>query len=149
MTGFIAALLILLFFGIGFTPISQELIDIRSDAALESLSCTTGIGETSCDLTLTEAHLLDRAAGITVTETSPGSSAYSNLALAVNQTTLTVGGLTASTAYVFTVDYLTEKTALADNQEFAELLSLTPLLLLVIVIPLGCAALVSLALKTN
>lgn len=146
-TGVLAALFLILFMVVGFTPISQELADIRSDAASESLGCTTGGGDTSCGLTLASAHLLSNPGGVTVTETSPGSATYSNLTLSVNRTTLTVAGLTPATAYVFTVTYLTEKVVLADNQGFAGLLGSTQILLLVLTLPLAITALMTAAFR--
>lgn len=76
------------------------------------LTCTTGAGSTSCAVTLVSPHAFAFAAdGMTVLETSPGSAdRTSTSTLASNRTTLTVAGLSASTAYTFTVTHDTDDT---------------------------------------
>lgn len=78
----------------------------RSTGATESLNCSTGVGQTSCDVTLSSASAFSGMEYVTVTETSPGSvDRTSGSTLASDGVTLTVGGLVASTAYTFDVGY--------------------------------------------
>ncbi len=101
--------------GLGFTVLATALPDIvsrsetvRTNAAQQTgLACNSGSG-TSCSVTLTSEHAHRDTTGVVITETSPGSvDRSSGGSLGTDRKTLTVSGLTTSTAYVFTVDYLT------------------------------------------
>lgn len=93
-------------------PVLPDLIDRTEDARTDSeqetgLACSTGVGETSCSVTLAEEHAFEDTTAMTVTETSPSSvDRTTNASLASDGVTVTVGGLSASTSYEFTVDYL-------------------------------------------
>lgn len=80
----------------------------RTDAAQEAgLTCTTGVGETTCTITLPAEHEYPDTTGLTVTETSPGAGDWTaNTTVSTDRVTLTITGLTASTVYVFTANYL-------------------------------------------
>jgi len=69
------------------------------------LTCSTGVGETTCTITLLVAHETATCTNLTVTETSPGSGAKTCGGVAADKTTVTVTGLTASTSYTFSVAY--------------------------------------------
>lgn len=81
--------------------------DVRTDSAQETgLSCSTGVGETTCTLTLAAAHAYPDTSGMVVTETSPGSTDRTSAAtVQADRTMVALTGLTASTSYMFTVDY--------------------------------------------
>ena len=87
--------------------------EARTVEAIEAgLMCSTDVGETSCVITLVSPHAFAFTAdGMVVLETAPGSTdRTSTSSLASNRTTLTVAGLSASTAYTFTVTHDTDDT---------------------------------------
>ncbi len=96
--------------------ISQLLEAARTDASTETgLTCNTG-ASTSCSITLAAAHQYATTAAMTVTETSPGSVDRTGAtSIAANSVTLTVAGLTTSTAYTFTVDYAIQAANVGDG----------------------------------
>jgi hypothetical protein len=87
--------------------VASTIASVRTDAAQDAgLNCSTGSGETSCEITLTDESAYPDTSAMTVTETSPGSAdRTSSTTVQADRTTLTIAGLTASTSYTFTVDY--------------------------------------------
>lgn len=87
--------------------IAENISDVRTEASQETgLGCSTGVGETSCSVTLAAEHAYPDTTDMTVTETSPGSADWTSATtVGTDRATLTVTGLTASTSYTFTVDY--------------------------------------------
>lgn len=69
------------------------------------LTCTTAAGATTCDVTTPSAHQHFDTTNMTVTETAPASGSRTATLNANDRVTVTVTGLTASTAYTFTVAY--------------------------------------------
>lgn len=108
----VAAALILSFVVLIITTtlpaISENIADVRTTAAQDTgRSCSTGSGETSCSITITAEHAYPDTTAMTVTETSPGSADWTGTTtVQVDRTTLAITGLTASTSYTFTVDYV-------------------------------------------
>ena len=89
--------------------------DWRTQDATASLSCSTGVGETDCAITLPSQHEYTTMSFVTVTETSPGSGdKTSETTIASSRDQLTVTGLLASTSYNFDVDYKEQNDAV-DN----------------------------------
>jgi len=90
-----------------FNPIASKVNDLRTDQQIDTgLACSTG-SATECTVTLTEKSAYEPVApNWTVTETSPGSvNRTATSVLSSNLQDVTVSGLTASTSYVFTIDY--------------------------------------------
>ncbi len=125
--------------GFGFAILAAMLPDIvdrsetvRTNTSQETgLNCSTGVGEMSCDVTLTAMHAYPNTTAMTVTETSPGSADRTALSSlnASDRTTLSVGGLSASTAYTFTVDFAVVDSNVSGSLN--QLLASLPLLLVV------------------
>ena len=95
------------------------------------MGCSTGVGQSSCDVTLASTHAYADTTAMTVTETSPGATdrtATSSLN-ASDRTTLSVGGLSPSTAYGFTVDYAVVDSNVSGSLN--QLLTSLPLLLVI------------------
>lgn len=103
--------------------------DVRTDDASQSLGCTTAVGATTCVLTLANPHAFSTTASLTITETSPGSGTKTGTLLRTDRTQLTVQGLVAATAFVFTVDYLVLAENLTNDQ--GDLLKWTPLIMVI------------------
>ncbi len=125
--------------GFGFVILAAALPDIvnRSETVRTNTTqetgkgCSTGVGQSSCDVTLIASHAYADTTAMVVTETSPGSAdRTSNSSIsASDRVTVTVSGLSASTAYVFTIDY-----AIVDpsvSGPLGQLLASLPLLLVV------------------
>ncbi len=91
--------------------ILPDLIDLNEakrtdDAAETGLVCSTGVGQSSCNIVLAVKHQYSDTTQMTVTETSPSSvDRTSTTTVDPDRVTLIVGGLVASTAYTFNVDY--------------------------------------------
>ncbi len=128
-----------LILGFGFVILVGALPDIvtrsetvRTNTAQETgLGCSTGVGQSSCDVTLASTHAYADTTAMTVTETSPGATdrtATSSLN-ASDRTTLSVGGLSPSTAYGFTVDYAVVDSNVSGSLN--QLLTSLPLLLVI------------------
>lgn len=78
----------------------------RTEDASEALNCSTGVSDTSCDLSLTDEHAYAGTTELTVTETSPGSGdRTSDSTVGTDRVTITVASLATSTAYQFDVDH--------------------------------------------
>ena len=88
--------------------IASEVTDVRTDPSSQvGLGCSTGVGETSCTLTLAADHAFPDTSAMTVTETAPGSvDRTSTTTVQTDRSMITIAGLTASTAYTFDVDYV-------------------------------------------
>lgn len=81
--------------------------EARTNSASQAFACTTGVGQTSCALTLTSAHAFPSTSGMTVQQTAPSSvDVTASSSLSEDRLTVTVAGLLASTSYSFTVTYL-------------------------------------------
>lgn len=114
-----------------FFPVVAPFInELRTDAASESLSCTTGTGETSCTIALTDAHMHYDTTEMTITETSPGSAdrTSTTTVAAGDHQSIAITGLSASTAYTFNATYV--KQASGITGELADMLKLYPLIFL-------------------
>ena len=108
--------------------VNQANEDVRTQARTATgLGCTVASNATSCDITLPSKHQYDTLARATVTETSPGSNVNrtSDSTLGSNRITISITGLTASTSYLFTVNYY--ELAQGVNQNTADVMSLIPL----------------------
>ncbi len=131
----------LIFLGVislaGLIPLANEITSMRSDVATESESCTTGVGQTSCDVTLDSQHLFEDSTGLAVTETSPGSGSLTSTLTPSDQVTLTIEGLSASTSYAFSINYLTEKEVLTEYGLFNDLLQMIPNIVVLMVVGLS------------
>jgi len=104
--------------------------DVRTDAAQDvGLMCSTGVGETSCDITLTAASAFADNTGLAVNETVPAAvNRTSTSTLGDDRLTITVAGLIASTAYTFTVDYLDVNAQVAASTGLDGFLAALPLI---------------------
>lgn len=129
-------------------PLADRVTDARSDAASDALSCSTGVGETSCALTLASPHLFDTMTGVTVTETAPGSGDRTDDAsIGGNQSEVVVEELTASTSYDFTVAYLTPKAEMNANPGLDSILERSPQLALLMAFMFGGIGFVLVAIR--
>lgn len=90
--------------GFGLLAAYDGMQEIRTSEVSEGVACTTGVGETSCDVTLSVASAYSGTDEMTVEETSP-STVDRTATSTVSGTTVTVGGLTESNTYEFTIDY--------------------------------------------
>lgn len=106
--------------------IASTVSGVRTDPASETgLMCTTGVGETSCTLTLAAEHGWADTSDMTVTETSPGSAdRTAQTTVQSDRTMILVSGLSPSTSYTFTVQYVV--VAAGISAELAGLLQFTP-----------------------
>jgi len=124
-------------FGVMLLPnIGDELHRIRADETSGSLNCSTGVGESECDVTLPSAHFFAGGEFLTVTETSPGSGVRT-ATLAADQTTVTVSGLSAETAYTFAVAYEVANPNLSNASGADDLLRVFPFLFVIGVVVIG------------
>lgn len=92
------------------TSVNEQTEAARTRSVTDSniSTCSTGVGVTSCDLTLSETSQYSDISvnGGTVLETSPSSvDRTTTSTLNQERTIVTVTGLTASTAYLFDVSY--------------------------------------------
>ena len=120
---FINAIFIMIF-GIGlFLPMTDRMVDTRTNDKTEtSLSCSTGAGETECDVTLESDHFWSPGnAGLVVTETSPSSVVRTSDSSA-SANVVTVAGLSGSTSYTFTVSYQIANTELVRMDLFGTMM---------------------------
>lgn len=91
--------------------ILPDLTDINEETRTDpttatGLACTTGVGETSCIITIPTNHQYSDTTQMTVTETSPSSvDRTSTTAVGSDRTSLSVSGLASSTSFLFDVDY--------------------------------------------
>lgn len=110
--------------------ITERNTEVRTDSAQDAgLMCTTGAGETSCDITLSDESAFADMSGITVTETSPGSGDRTDdSTLGDDRLTISVSGLSPSTSYAFTVDYLVVNSQVADATGLDGFLAALPLI---------------------
>ena len=103
----------------------------RTQSASDTgLSCSTAVGETSCEVTISTRHEYATNSQMTVSETSPSSvDRTATTTVATDRRTLTVAGLTQSTSYLFNVSYA----EIADNvsEGLNDLMSLMPILLVI------------------
>ena len=89
-------------------PISQQVKTLRTEPVTDTnLSCTTTGADTFCTVTLSETSAFEPVAPqFIVTETSPGSVVRTGTSvLNSNLNTVTVSGLSTTTAYLFTMEY--------------------------------------------
>ena len=114
-------------------PSTSAIHEVRSNNASNALTCTTGVAETTCALTLTQPHFYNATTNLTVTQTSPGSGLES-ATIANNKRTVTVSGLTGSTTYAFTVAYQVTNPALTGFGGFDQALEVIPLLMVIVVL---------------
>ena len=99
--------LLFIAFAIVAYPVMVDVAESNRIAArtAEGVACTTASGATTCNVTLPSSHEHFDTTNMTVTETSPSSGARTATLDASDRVTVTVTGLTASTAYVFSVAY--------------------------------------------
>jgi hypothetical protein len=129
-------LIVVLMMGFGFIVLAVTLPDImghveaaRTNAATEIDVCTTNANG-DCVIGLSAAHANSDSAGLFITETSPGSGdRSSNGELQSNLQTINMSGLTALTAYTFTLDYLVVDANVSGSLN--QLLTAFPILLVV------------------
>ena len=105
--------------------------DSRTEAVIDTgLNCSTGVGETTCTFSLTDAHAYASTSEMTVTETSPSSvDRTAQTTVSADRADVTVSGLTASTAYVFTVAH--DRVNQDISQALAGLLQALPVIIVV------------------
>jgi len=91
----------------GLPGIADQIAEVRTEPTQDvGLGCSTGTGETSCTITLTQEDAYPDTTDMVVTETSPGSVDRTNQStVQADRLMIAVTGLVQSTAYVFTVDY--------------------------------------------
>ena len=109
-----------------FNPIASKVNNLRTDQQVDTgLACSTG-SATSCTITLSVAPNWE------VLETSPGSvDRTSTSVLSNNLQDVTVSGLTASTSYVFTVDYYKVNASVANATSLDSILKRFNLLIVI------------------
>lgn len=106
--------------------------DLRSIAASESHSCTTSAGGV-CSIDLDGETYKYNTEGMTVTETSPGAAdRTAATTVSDDRTSISITGLTALTAYTFTVAYREVDPDL--NSAYTSILNVSPPLVAVVVI---------------
>lgn len=100
----VVAVVSLAMLGFGLLVAYDGLQEIRTAPATDGLACSTGVGETSCIVTISVASAYEGTDEMTVEETSP-SSVDRTATSTLSGTSVTVGGLSGSTAYEFTINY--------------------------------------------
>lgn len=116
-----------------FNPIASKVNNLRTDQQVDTgLACSTG-SATSCTITLSQKSAYEPVApNWEVLETSPGSvDRTSTSVLSNNLQDVTVSGLTASTSYVFTVDYFKVNASVANATSLDSILKRFNLLIVI------------------
>ena len=108
--GFIVVAFGFLILSVTIFPISQKVNSLRTAQVTDTgLACATGVGETSCTVTLSALSAYEPIAftgNAVVSETSPSSVVRtSTTVLNSNLNTITIQGLTQSTSYLFNVEF--------------------------------------------
>lgn len=143
--GFVVVAFGFLILTVTIFPISQKVNALRTTQLTDTgLACATGVGETSCTVTLSATSAYEPVAfnGV-ITETSPSSVVRTNTSvLNSNLNTVTISGLTQSTSYLFNVEYYKVTDSVANATHLDSLLKRFNLLfvvgtLLVLVIGVG------------
>ena len=108
--GFIVVAFGFLILSVTIFPISQKVNSLRTAQVTDTgLACATGVGETSCTVTLSALSAYEPIAftgNAVVSETRPSSVVRtSTTVLNSNLNTITIQGLTQSTSYLFNVEF--------------------------------------------
>ena len=108
--GFIVVAFGFLILSVTIFPISQKVNSLRTAQVTDTgLACATGVGETSCTVTLSALSAYEPIAftgNAVVSEASPSSVVRtSTTVLNSNLNTITIQGLTQSTSYLFNVEF--------------------------------------------
>ena len=105
--GFIVVAFGFLILSVTIFPISQKVNSLRTAQVTDTgLACATGVGETSCTVTLSAYEPIAFTGNAVVSETSPSSVVRtSTTVLNSNLNTITIQGLTQSTSYLFNVEF--------------------------------------------
>ena len=145
--GFIVVAFGFLILSVTIFPISQKVNSLRTAQVTDTgLACATGVGETSCTVTLSALSAYEPIAftgNAVVSETSPSSVVRtSTTVLNSNLNTITIQGLTQSTSYLFNVEFYKVTDSVANATHLDSLLKRFNLIfvigtLLVLVVGVG------------
>ncbi len=129
----LGALIFVVFAIANIEPATSAVHAVRTDPSTVALACTTGVGDTECDVSLPRPAFDNTTTNLTVTESSPGAGSRSAL-IANNRTTVTVQTLSTSTAYTFNVAYVIPNPNMVGFAGFDQALEVIPLFMVIIII---------------